>query len=194
LTLSFGLNGTVPEGSPLAIYVKTVAKECLDSLKEPQTKKAKSAAILLSTVASSSPSAFYGIVANSVPALMTIYEAAEELVKQKSWMEVVLHMLDAGLSVYGIWGDLEPVPVQENPLAKFSERLFEIYSQALMGGSKDDTSKRLIALKGLDKMARMRSFLSEADIGVVVMYLNEVILEESKEDVRYGLPFFLTVK
>ncbi|RPA86211.1 ARM repeat-containing protein [Ascobolus immersus RN42] len=183
-TLSYGLNGTVPEGSPLAIYVKTVSKECLDSLKEPQTKKAKSAAILLSTVASSSSSAYYGIVVNSVPALMTIYEGAEELVKQKSWMEVILHMLDAGLSVYGTWGDLNPAPVQENPLAKFSERLFEIYSQALMGGSKDDTSKRLIALKGLDKMARMRSFLSEADIGVVVVYLNEVILEENKEDVR----------
>lgn len=184
-TLSYGLNGTVPEGSPLATYVKTVAKECLDSLKEPQTKKAKSAAILLSTVASSSASAYYGIVVSSVPALMTIYEGAEELVKQKSWMEVILNVLDAGLSVYGTWGDLKPAPVQENPLAKFSERLFEIYSQALMGGSKDDTSKRLIALKGLDKMARMRSFLSEADIAVVVMYLNEVILEESKEDVRY---------
>lgn len=186
-TLSFGLTIVPPSASSLARYLKSIVKECLKLLQEPQQKQAKPAGQILAKVATASTAAYAYIIQNTMPALLLIYSDAEGIAKQRALLEVLNLLLGSMLKIYGIWGDMTVCqsPVIENPLGEFREKLFEIYSQALMGSSKEEAGFRVTAMRGLALLSRARRFLEEGEVGMVVQYLDEVALEaQEKEELR----------
>ena len=94
-------------------------------------------------------------------------------------------LFESTAAIYGTWTDVIAAPAIENALGEHREKLFEIYSQSLMGSNRDETSFRLVAMRGLGRLCKIRKFLEESEIGMVVQYLDEVALEkEEKDDVR----------
>lgn len=160
----------------MARYLSGIVKECLKLLLEPQQKQAKSAGRILSEVATASPVAFYYIVTNALPALLSTYAEAESLSKQIALMENLNLLFQSTLKIYGAWGEMAAGPAIPNPVGDFTEKLFERYSQALMGSYKDETSLRMTALRGLMLMCKVRRLLQENEVGMVVQYLDEVSL------------------
>lgn len=183
-SLSFGLNIAPPPTSPLARYLRSIVGECLKLLQEPQQKQARPAGQILAKVATASEAAYTYIIQNAVPALLLVYANAEGITKQRALLEVLNLLLESTLKVYGVWGDMM-APLIDNPLGEFREKLFEMYSQALMGSSKEEAGFMLTALRGLARLSRARKFLEESEVGMVVQYLDEVALEvQGKEELR----------
>ena len=183
-----------PADSPLSRHVKIITTECNEKLQEPQQKQAKQAGQILASVAAASPVAFHFITKDVLPSIFTIYQDRDTLGKQRSLLEVINQLLESAAEVYGIVGAISPVPSLENPLYSFQDRLFELYSRALMGTPKEEVSFRVVALKGLLQIVKLKNFLSAGEIGMVVQYLNEIVLveesystDEIKEEAIKGL-------
>ena len=184
-SLSTGVTAAPPANTPLARFLKAVAKECLGLLKEPQQKQAKPAGQILAAVAAASAPAHAFVMQTTLPVLLGIYADAPAIAKRRALMQCLNRFFDATATVYGAWPSVEVAPALPNPLEQHREKLFEIYSQALMGSNHDETSFRLTAMQGLGKLASIRKFLEDGEIGMVVQYLDEIALgREEKEEVR----------
>ncbi|PWW78340.1 ARM repeat-containing protein [Tuber magnatum] len=184
-TLSFGLKFSTPTVSPLARYLSGIVKECLKLLQEPQQKQAKSAGKILSKSATASTVAHTFIVEKTMPALLLIHGDADGLAKQRALMEILNLLFQSTLQIFGTWGDLTAEQVLPNPFTEYTDKLFEMYSQALMGSLREELSLRITALKGLVLLCRTRRLFQENEIGMVVQYLDQVLLEvKEKEEIK----------
>lgn len=184
-TLSFGLKSPLPAASPLARYLSGIIKECLKLLQEPQQKQAKPAGKILSKSATASTVAHSFIVEKTMPALLLIHGDADGLAKQRALMEILNLLFQSTLQMFGTWGDLTAEQVLSNPLTEYTDKLFEMYSRALMGSLREEMSLRITALKGLVLLCRIRRLFQESEIGMVVQYFDQVLLEvEEKEEIK----------
>lgn len=171
----------------LARFLKPIINECKEQLQEPQHKKAKPAGQILSSVAASSSIALFLTVKAVVPSLLTLYQDADSIVSQKALLEVLVQIFIAAVARDQTFGMAHSPTDAEYPLAPFKDRLFELFSQALMSIPSEEMSFRLVALKGLLHLCQIRNYLQNSEIGMVVQYLNEIILAEDpggREEVK----------
>ncbi|KAI9782111.1 MAG: hypothetical protein M1839_005457 [Geoglossum umbratile] len=183
--LSFGLTSTAPQSS-LARFLRPITTECNERLREPQQKQARPSGQVLGSLATASPVAFDSVIKAVVAPLLTIYQDTDGIGKQRALLEVLGQLFESALTVYGFWGSMEVLPKVENPLDAFKDGLFEIFCGALMGTSKEEVSFRIVALRGLLRLAKLRGFLAEHEIGMVVQHFDEIVLEEGL-DGKVGL-------
>ena len=184
--LGRSLDSTDPK-TPLARYLRPITKECNEQLQEPQHKQAKPAGRILSALGSTSPVTFSLIVKAVVPSLMTLYQDADSIAKQRALLEVLVQILDSAIAVHGTPSLPTPTTTVENPLEPFKDRLFELNSQALMSSAADEVSFRVVALKALLRMCLLRRYLQDNEIGMAVQYFDEIVLLEDliqKDDLK----------
>ncbi|KAL2444285.1 DNA repair/transcription protein mms19 [Exophiala dermatitidis] len=176
------LSTTAPSSpnSPLLQYLKPITKECLEHLQEPASRQAKASGTILKAVASASVPAFEIVIKAVGPALFTIHQSSQGLVQQRAVLEVTNLLFEASLEVYGSWTGLsERNPEgRENIMIDFKDKFVALYSQALMGTVKEEVSFRLTAANGLLLISKMRSMLSDDEIGLFVQYFNDIVLKE----------------
>lgn len=171
----------------LARYLKPITKECKEELQAPQHKKAKPAGQILSSLAASSSVALFLIVKAIVPPLLTIYQDVDSIASQKSLLEVLVQILNAAVLRDEAFKVVRSSADAEHPLVPFKDRLFELFSQALMSSPSEEVTFRIVALKGLLRLCQVRNYLQNSEIGMVVQYLDEIVLAEDpsgREDVK----------
>ena len=173
---------SVTAQSPLARYLRPITTECNRLLQEPQQKQAKPAGQILGAISSASPAAFIQIVKGVVAPLLTVYQDAGGLGKQRALLNVLNVLFESATSLYGTWNSLEPRPESDNPLEPFKDRLYELYSRALMGTTAEEVSFRLVALKGLIYLAILRDYLTNDEIQMVIHYLDEILLNTESHE------------
>lgn len=186
IRLSQGLDSTDPK-TPLARYLRPITKECNEQLQEPQQKQAKPAGQILSALGKASPVAFFLIVKAVVPSMMTLYQDAGSIGKQRALLEVLVPILDSAITVHETPSISGPTTQAENPLKPFKQRLFELSSQALMSSAVDEVSFRVVALKALLRLCLLRRYLQDNEIGMAVQYFDEIVLLEDlsgKDDLK----------
>ncbi len=171
---------TSPTASPLVQYLKPIIKECLEHLQEPASRQAKASGDILKATAAASAKSFEIVVKNVGPALLTLQQASETIVRQRAILEATNQLFEAAVEVYGSWKSpsTKNSEGRENLLNEFKDRLVSIYSAALMGTVKEEVSFRLTAAKGLLLLSTMRSSLQNDEIGLFVQYYNEIVLRE----------------
>ena len=179
--LSYGLTSTDPK-TPLATYLRPITKECNELLQEPQHKQAKPAGQILSSLGAASSSAFFLVAEAVIPPLLTHYQDADTILKKKALLEVLLQLLVSADTLFGIINSAEISAAGENPLDSFKDRFFEMFSQALMGTSQEEVSFRVVATKGLLYLCALKGYLQDNEIGMVVQYLDEIVLEEDNDN------------
>ncbi len=171
----------------LATYLKPITKECIEQLQEPQHMKAKPAGHILSSLAATSSIALYLIVKGVVPSLLTLYQDANSIASQKSLLEAMVQIFNAAVVLDETLGMAHTSTDADNPLVPFKDRFFELFSQALMSTPSEEVTFRIVALKGLTRLCQVRSYLQNSEIGMVVQYLDEIVLTEDpsgREDVK----------
>ena len=174
------------KSSRLARYIKPITDECNKQLQEPQHKQAKPTGSILSSLATSSHVALYLIVKATIPPLLTLYQAADSIASRKAILEVLVQIFNA---VIALDRTLESNPPSNDgqPLEPFKDRLFEIFSRALMSTASEEVSFRTVALDGLLRLCQIRKYLQNSEIGLVIQYLDEIVLTADsggREDVR----------
>ncbi|KAI9864502.1 MAG: hypothetical protein M1830_006086, partial [Pleopsidium flavum] len=175
--LSQGLASATPQ-SPLAQYLRPITKECNEQLHEPQHKQAKPAGQILSSLGTASAVAFTLIVKATVAPLLTLYQDTDGIAKQRALLEVLIQLFDSALEVFRTWMSHQPSSSTDNPLDPFKDRMFELFSQALMSTASEEVSFRVVALRGLLRLAKLRKYFEESEIGMAVQYFNEIVLTE----------------
>jgi DNA repair/transcription protein MET18/MMS19 len=169
-----------PTSSPLAQYLRPVTKECLEHLQEPAQRQAKAAGDMLKAVSSAGTAAFSLIIRSTLAPLFTIYQSADGIIKQRALLEVMNQLFESAVSVFGTWKT--PIagtrPVGDNPLGPFKDKFLTAYGQALMSTVKEEVSFRVTAAKGLLLLSKMRNFLQDNEIGLIVQYYDEIVLHE----------------
>lgn len=178
--LSHGLTSTEAK-SHLARYLRPITKEVNEQLQEPQHKQAKPAGQILSQLGTASPVAYFLIVKAAMPPLLTLYQAADSIAKQRALLEVLVQLFNAAIVVQGGPTKSAFDLIDGNPLKPFHDRLFEIFSQALMSTAKDEVSFRIIALQGLLRLCSIRKYLPNSEIGMAVQYFDEIVLDEEHD-------------
>lgn len=194
--LTSGLNIIPPKTTPASRYLATIVKECNELLREPQQKQSKPAGQILASVTIAGTIAHAYVIKNTLPKLLDGYSDADSISKQRAFMEVFNQLFAATSTVYGEWGEIERFPDLENPLQDFKDKLFEIYSQALMGANKEEIGFRLVSLKGLGRLSKIRRLFADNEMGMVVQYLDEVVLEReanASEEIRYSCLLYFVV-
>jgi DNA repair/transcription protein MET18/MMS19 len=164
--------------SLLAQYLRPVMKECNERLQEPQQKQAKPAGKIVGSLAAASASAYTLVIKAVLAPLLTIYQDIDGHAKQRALLEVLIGLFDSAIEVFGSWRSRKAAQPLENPLDPFHDKMQELFSQALMSTNKEEVSFRLVALKGLLRLASIRNYLQENEIGLIVQYLNEIVLVE----------------
>ncbi|PYH41208.1 MET18/MMS19 family protein [Aspergillus saccharolyticus JOP 1030-1] len=172
---------------PLAQYLRPITKECNEQLREPQQKQAKPAQQILSSVSSASAPAFTLIVQTVVAPLLTIYQEADGIAKQRALLDTLGVLFDSSIKVFGEWASRDSELTFENPLLEFKDQFSEIFGQALMGAIKEEVSFRTSALKGLLRLSVLRDYFQDNEIGLFVQYLDEILLKEEsvgRDDIK----------
>ncbi|KIX01289.1 uncharacterized protein Z518_09014 [Rhinocladiella mackenziei CBS 650.93] len=177
-SLSYVANNST--NSPLLQYLNPINKECLEHLQEPASRQAKASGDILRAVSSASIQSFDIVIKAIGPALFTIYQSSEGLMQHRATLEVANHLFEAAVEVYGSWTK----PSQKNPdgrenlMGEFKDKFVAIYSQALMATVKEEVSFRLTAANGLLLVSKMNSMLTDNEIGLLVQYFDDIVLNE----------------
>lgn len=178
--LSQGL-ATTRQTTPLAQYLRPIMKECNELLKEPQQKQAKPAGQILYSLSKSSAIALFLVINAVFPSSITIYSTSDTILKKTALLEVFAGISDSACVVERqSEGSEVPTEVQ-NPLGQFKDRLYELASSALMGGSGQEMSFRVAAVKLLFRLSSLRHCLQENEIGLTIKYLCELVLSEDPD-------------
>ena len=177
--LSYGLTST-DSITPLATYLRAITEECNELLKAPQHKQAKPAGQILSSLGTASPPALFLVVKSVIPPMLTLYQDAETTMKKRALLDVLAKLLESAQIMYGS-ASLSEVGAGKNPLEPFKDRFFEIFSQALMGTSQEEVSFRVVAMRCLLYLCYLRKYLQDNEIGMIIQYLNEILLGEDNQ-------------
>jgi DNA repair/transcription protein MET18/MMS19 len=169
---------TSPTSSPLGLYLRPITKECLEHLQEPAQRQAKAAGDMLKAISSADIMTFSLIIRSTLAPLFTVYQSADGIIKQRALLEVTNQLFESAISVFGSWKT--PVAqlqhVDGNPLEPFKDKLLAVYGQALMSTVKEEVSFRVTAARGLLLLSKMRGFLQDIEIGLIVQHYNEIVL------------------
>ncbi|KAE8148417.1 ARM repeat-containing protein [Aspergillus avenaceus] len=163
---------------PLAHYMRPIAKECNEQLQEPQQKQAKPAQQILSYMSAASVASFTLAVQAVVAPLLTIYQEADGIAKQRALLDTLVVLFESAIIVFGEWTTRTPEMNAENPLFEFKDQFSDMFGQALMGVVKEEVSFRVSALKGLLRLSTLRNFFQDNEVGLFVQYLDEILLKE----------------
>jgi DNA repair/transcription protein MET18/MMS19 len=178
-----------PTSSPLAQYLRPVTKECIEHLQEPAQRQAKAASDILKAISSANITTFSLIIRSTLTPLFAVYLSADGIIKQRALLEVMNQLFESAISVFGTWrSPLTNIQrVDDKPLEPFKDKFLAIYGQALMSTVKEEVSFRMTAAKGLLLLAKMRNFLQDNEIGLIVQHYNEIVLHEgfyTRDDLR----------
>lgn len=175
--LSEGVTEASPQ-LPLAQFLKPITTECNEQLQEPQQKQAKPSQQILSSLSAASAVSLTLIVQTVVAPLLTIYQEADGITKQRALLETLVVLFDSAISVFGEWSTRGRETILGNPLLEFKDQFSEIFGQALMGSAKEELSFRVSALKGFLRLSILRDYFQDNEIGLFVQYLDEILLNE----------------
>jgi DNA repair/transcription protein MET18/MMS19 len=177
-TLSFGLTEAT-RTSPLAQFLKTVTETCTKELKDPEAKMARPAGTVLSACASVSAVANRFIVEKTVPVLLLLFRETDSVNKRTALLDILNGFLDATALVYS------DVNVELVPVMLVKDDVFEVYSKGFLGSSSAETTYKLTALDGFRKLSCLKGLLSDNEVGIVVQYYNDVVLNDENDDTWY---------
>ena len=175
--LGYGLTSS-EESSALARYLKPITKDCNEQLQQPQHKQAKPAGRILSSLGRASPIALFLVVRAVMPSLLTIYQAAESISKQRALLEVLVQIFDSAITIHGIKNIPSLSTDIQNPLVEFKDEFFDLASKALMSTSTEELSFRIMAVKCLVRLCSLRNYLEESEAGMIVQYFDDIVLSE----------------
>ncbi|KAL9619573.1 MAG: hypothetical protein Q9160_005849 [Pyrenula sp. 1 TL-2023] len=177
----------VPSTSPLAQYLRPIAKECNEHLQEPTNRQAKAAGDILGSLCSANSLTHSYLVKAVFPPFITLYQDFATIPKQRALLEILNKLLDSTITVFGNWNSRDFKPALENVSEKFKDQLLKICSQALMSTIRGEVSFRCTSATSLRKLSTIRGLLQDNEIGLVVQHFDDIVLNEDhygEDDLR----------
>jgi DNA repair/transcription protein MET18/MMS19 len=116
-------------------------------------------------------------VEKTVPVLLLLFREGESVNKRTAVLDILNGFLDATAEVYD--------DNDEAPVGLLKDDVFEVYSKAFLGSTSEETTYKLTALDGFRKLLSLKGLLLDNEIGIVVQYFDDVVLNDENDDTWY---------
>ncbi|KAI1919153.1 hypothetical protein LOZ65_004594 [Ophidiomyces ophidiicola] len=174
--LSVNVHGILKQSS-LAQYLNPILRECKEQLQEPQQKQAMPAQRVLASLSSASAAAFTLISQSVIPCLFVRYKNFKTP-ERIHLLETLVDLLDSAVVLFGSWGTIGIDTAFTNPLLDHKANLVEIFTNALAGSEKAESSMRTVAISGMLHLSLLRDFLNNNEVRLYVQKLDDILLVE----------------
>lgn len=154
-------------------YMESIITETKENIKEIQSKKALPSILLSSGIAAGSPAVFNRIADTILAHILAGTTEFPTIAAQKVMLDMVGLFVSSSTKFPG-----------ENVLMPYKDRIIEFYSKSLMGTAKTEVHLRLSAVSHFSEITQIEGFLSKDEIGLIVQYLDDVVLDDNKQELK----------
>jgi DNA repair/transcription protein MET18/MMS19 len=119
------------------------------------------------------------IVEKAVPEFLSTFRETNSVTLRTTILSNLNGLLDATFTVYE---NQEP---ENMPVFVLKDDLFEVYSKGFLGSTSEETVYKGTALDGFRKLFRLKRFLMNNEIGIIIQYFNDVVLKDTNEETWY---------
>ncbi|KAK7204635.1 Dos2-interacting transcription regulator of RNA-Pol-II-domain-containing protein [Myxozyma melibiosi] len=181
-TLAFGQLRVIDD-SPLDLFLKAVVAECKPHMTNLDSRQAKPASKILSSVAEASYISFDAAAEGVLVSILNLVDFASTatLSEQKTALESLMAFIEASGNLYGWRTEAVRTSKRENGLLPYKDSFFEVFCKGFVSVPAEEVSFKLLALQGIVRMSLLHSFLDESEMGLVVQYLDETVLTQQNE-------------
>ena len=152
-------------------YMESIITETKDNITEIQNKKSLPSVRLAAGISSSSQTVFDRIAKTILAHILTVTSQSPTVAVQRILLDMIGYFVKSSTKFPG-----------ENVLMLYKDPILDFYSRSLMGTSKIELTLRISAVKHLSEIASVNHLLSNDEIGLIVQYLNDVVLDENKQE------------
>ncbi|EIE88712.1 hypothetical protein RO3G_13423 [Rhizopus delemar RA 99-880] len=146
---------------PVEKSIDTLLAQCIEKLKEPELKNARSAAFILRAVASASDPACTSVTHAVLPIIYQQYKPTDSSLRQKSILDILIEILIASKKLYGSVEDVGYDRDFQTPLLMYKQQVLQMFVLSLIDS---DSTLRQTSLKGIHEMVLMKQFLNREEV------------------------------
>ncbi|CCE63621.1 hypothetical protein TPHA_0F01360 [Tetrapisispora phaffii CBS 4417] len=147
-------------------------------------KDLKQSSTVLSALGSVNAQSFNKVITNSLPLFLQNTSETNQL---KLIIMNLSFFFDSYIAVYGsAEKDMLNNTVIESSLTPYKDEILMILGKALTGSSEVEVTLRTLSIVQFTKMIKMKEFLSEEEVSLIVQYLSETILEDKNKNIYYA--------
>ena len=156
-------------------FLNLICKECIDRLKEPQQKQAKSAGHILKELAGTSPDSFSAVVQATFPQITSQYPEAGSDEERLAILEPMSGIVQSAPAKFRRSPKASTVG---NPLGQFKEAILEICTIALSSPQQDSAALQVVVLTILSSLCELSNVLVPGQVKTAVFLFNKIILRQ----------------
>lgn len=154
-------------------YMESIIKETKENTTEVQSKKALPSVRLAAGIAAGSPAVCSRIASDILTYILQVTGESPTIAAQRIMLDMVGYFVKSSKNFTG-----------DSVLLSYKDRIIEFYSRSLMGAAKTELTLRISAVEHLSEITDIKGFLTTEEIGLIVQYLNDVILDDNKQELK----------
>ncbi|KAK9448975.1 Dos2-interacting transcription regulator of RNA-Pol-II-domain-containing protein [Limtongia smithiae] len=180
--LSFGQLKTLAD-SPLSALLNAAVREYGLVTQDLENRQAKAAAKILASLGQASFASFDTIADAIIPELqkLMVQSSTSTIAQQRTLLEILIVFIDASGTLFGWKRSGIQKTDRPNSLGPYKDSIFEVFCKSFVSTSSEEVSLRLFALDGLEKLSLLNAYLDEAELGLIVQYLDDSFLTSSSD-------------
>lgn len=163
---------------PVEKAIDSLLVKCVEELKEPELKNARSAAYILRAAASASDPACTSVTHTALPIICQQYKTADPAIRRKAILDILTELLVASKKLYGSVEDVGYDRDFQTPLLMYKQQILQVFMLSL---NTTDTVLRQASLKGIHEMVLMKQFLKGEEVNMTVDQLTRQLMQEDAQ-------------
>ncbi|KAI8971440.1 RNAPII transcription regulator C-terminal-domain-containing protein [Mycotypha africana] len=175
---------------PVEKAIDTLLTKCVEELKEPESKKARSAAYILRSAASASDPACTSVTHVALPIILQQYDVHSSVLRRKSVLDIMTELLIGSKKLYGSVEDVGYDRDFQTPFLMYKQQILQMYLLSLTDTNSTDVALRQASLKGIHEMVLMKQFLKGEEVHVVIDLLTQQLTGEDEKLRQLALSTF----
>jgi len=160
---------------PVEKAIDSLLHKCVEELKEPELKNARSAAYILRAAASASDPACTSVTHTALPIICQQYKTTDPAIRRKAILDILTELLVASKKLYGSVEDVGYDRDFQTPLLMYKQQILQVFMFSL---NTTDTVLKQASLKGIHEMVLMKQFLKGEEVNMTVDQLTGQLMQE----------------
>lgn len=162
---------------PVEKAIDSLLHKCVEELKEPELKNARSAAYILRAAASASDPACTSVTHTALPIICQQYKTTDSAIRRKAVLDILTELLVASKKLYGSVEDVGYDRDFQTPLLMYKQQILQLFMLSLVESNATDTVLKQASLKGIHEMVLMKQFLKGDEMIMIVDQLTRQLMK-----------------
>ncbi|KAK4512647.1 uncharacterized protein ATC70_003351 [Mucor velutinosus] len=163
---------------PVEKAIDSLLHKCVEELKEPELKNARSAAYILRAAASASDPACTSVTHTALPIICQQYKTTDPTIRRKAILDILTELLVASKKLYGSVEDVGYDRDFQTPLLMYKQQILQVFMLSL---DTADIVLKQASLKGIHEMVLMKQFLKGEEVNMTVDQLTGQLMQEDAQ-------------